>query len=51
MIEWVTVSGLECAEYNPYGMEIDPAYIDVIIERFCNYAKADKEAIYASATN
>lgn len=32
-----------------YGMEIDPKYVDVIIERFCNYTGADKEAIYEAA--
>lgn len=29
-----------------YGMEIDPKYVDVIIERYCNYVKCDKESIY-----
>lgn len=32
-----------------YGCEIDPRYVDVIIERFCNYTGADKEAIYEAA--
>jgi DNA modification methylase len=32
-----------------YGMEIDPKYVDVIIERYCNYAGADKEEIYSSS--
>jgi DNA modification methylase len=32
-----------------YGMELDPRYVDVIIERYCNYAKCDKEEIYDSA--
>lgn len=32
-----------------YGMEIDPRYVDVIIERFCNYTGQDKEEIYATA--
>lgn len=29
-----------------YGMEIDPKYVDVIIERYCNYVGCDKEDIY-----
>ena len=29
-----------------YGMEIDPLYIDVCIERWCNYTKTDPESIY-----
>ena len=32
-----------------YGCEIDPKYVDVIIERYCNYTKTDKEEIYAKA--
>jgi DNA modification methylase len=32
-----------------YGMEIDPRYVDVIIERYCNYVKCDKEEIYDSS--
>ena len=33
-----------------YGMEIDPKYVDVIIERFCNYTGQDKEEIYGKAS-
>ena len=32
-----------------YGMEIDPRYCDVIIERYCNYTKGNKDDIYDSA--
>jgi len=32
-----------------YGMEIDPIYCDVIIERYCNLVGADKEEIYGKA--
>jgi DNA modification methylase len=32
-----------------YGMEIDPSYCDVIIERYCNYTSSDKKNIYENA--
>jgi len=32
-----------------HGMEIDPIYCDVIIERYCNLVGADKEEIYEKA--
>jgi len=32
-----------------YGMEIDPHYVDVIIERWCTFTGNDREAVYARA--
>lgn len=32
-----------------YGMEIEPKYCDVIIERYCNFTNTDKEEIYGKA--
>lgn len=44
-----TLIGAEQTGRNAFLMEIDPRYVDVIIERYCNYAKCDKEEIYDSA--
>lgn len=32
-----------------YGMEIDPAYCDVIIKRFCNFTGANEDEIFRNA--
>jgi len=32
-----------------YGMEINPKYVDVIIERWCTFTGNDREAVYARA--
>lgn len=42
---------IACEQLNRicYGMEIDPKYCDVIIERYCNFTNTDKEEIYGKA--
>jgi DNA modification methylase len=41
-----TLIGAEQLSRRCFGMELDPKYVDVCIERWCNYTGNDKETIY-----
>lgn len=44
-----TLIACEMLERTCYGLELNPAYVDVIIKRYCNFTGANEDEIYARA--